>query len=52
MALSITEAEFTKNPPEGIVAGPIDENNFFTWNAVIEYALDRGDDDDDVLEDL
>eukprot|EP01112_Ceratiomyxa_fruticulosa_P004736 TRINITY_DN1527_c0_g1_i1.p1 TRINITY_DN1527_c0_g1~~TRINITY_DN1527_c0_g1_i1.p1 ORF type:complete len:175 (-),score=23.99 TRINITY_DN1527_c0_g1_i1:76-600(-) len=27
--------EITTNPPEGITAGPIDENNFFEWEALI-----------------
>jgi len=27
--------ELTKNPPEGIVAGPITEENFFEWEALI-----------------
>jgi len=28
-------AELTLNPPEGIVAGPINEENFFEWEALI-----------------
>lgn len=28
-------AELTLNPPEGIVAGPISEDNFFEWEALI-----------------
>ncbi|KAF7255243.1 hypothetical protein EG68_08082 [Paragonimus skrjabini miyazakii] len=28
-------AELTVNPPEGIVAGPVDEKNFFEWEALI-----------------
>eukprot|EP01118_Nematostelium_gracile_P004905 TRINITY_DN15848_c0_g1_i1.p1 TRINITY_DN15848_c0_g1~~TRINITY_DN15848_c0_g1_i1.p1 ORF type:complete len:166 (+),score=41.34 TRINITY_DN15848_c0_g1_i1:110-607(+) len=27
--------ELTKNPPDGIVAGPITEDNFFEWEALI-----------------
>lgn len=27
--------ELTLNPPEGIVAGPISEDNFFEWEALI-----------------
>lgn len=27
--------ELTVNPPEGILAGPIDENNFFEWDCLI-----------------
>ena len=27
--------ELTLNPPEGIVAGPINEDNFFEWEALI-----------------
>ena len=27
--------ELTLNPPEGIVAGPINEENFFEWEALI-----------------
>lgn len=30
-------AELTLNPPEGIVAGPISEDNFFEWEALIAY---------------
>lgn len=28
-------AELTLNPPEGIVAGPLNEENFFEWEALI-----------------
>lgn len=28
-------AELTLNPPEGIVAGPMNEENFFEWEALI-----------------
>lgn len=28
-------AELTLNPPEGIVAGPLSEDNFFEWEALI-----------------
>lgn len=28
-------AELTLNPPEGIIAGPINEENFFEWEALI-----------------
>lgn len=27
--------QLTLNPPEGIIAGPIDEENFFLWEALI-----------------
>ncbi|CAH8594758.1 unnamed protein product [Schistosoma mattheei] len=27
--------QLTVNPPEGIVAGPVDERNFFEWEALI-----------------
>lgn len=27
--------EMTINPPEGIVAGPVNEENFFEWEALI-----------------
>lgn len=27
--------ELTLNPPEGIIAGPINEENFFEWEALI-----------------
>ena len=27
------------NPPEGIVAGPVDEENFFEWEALITYGI-------------
>ncbi|KAH9279682.1 Ubiquitin-conjugating enzyme E2 G2 [Echinococcus granulosus] len=27
--------QLTDNPPEGIVAGPVDESNFFEWEAFI-----------------
>ena len=28
-------AELTLNPPEGIIAGPMSEDNFFEWEALI-----------------
>lgn len=28
-------AELTLNPPEGVVAGPKSEDNFFEWEALI-----------------
>ena len=28
-------AELTLNPPEGIIAGPVNEENFFEWEALI-----------------
>lgn len=28
-------SELTLNPPEGIIAGPINEENFFEWEALI-----------------
>ena len=27
--------ELTLNPPEGIIAGPTNEENFFEWEALI-----------------
>lgn len=30
-------AELTLNPPEGIIAGPINEENFFEWEALITW---------------
>lgn len=30
-------AELTLNPPEGIIAGPVSEENFFEWEALITY---------------
>ena len=30
-------AELLQNPPEGIVAGPINEENFFEWESLITY---------------
>lgn len=27
--------ELTLNPPEGIIAGPITEENYFEWEALI-----------------
>lgn len=29
--------ELTLNPPEGIIAGPVNEENFFEWEALITY---------------
>ncbi|KAJ3591987.1 hypothetical protein NHX12_007117 [Muraenolepis orangiensis] len=31
----VSSAELTLNPPEGIVAGPANEENFFEWEALI-----------------
>ncbi len=31
--------QLTLNPPEGIIAGPIDEENFFEWEALITGEL-------------
>lgn len=31
------QLELTQNPPEGIVAGPISEENFFEWESFITY---------------
>ena len=28
-------SELTLNPPEGIIAGPVNEENFFEWEALI-----------------
>ena len=27
--------QLTLNPPEGIIAGPVNEENFFEWEALI-----------------
>ena len=27
--------QMSQNPPDGIAAGPIDENNYFEWEAAI-----------------
>ena len=32
-------AELTLNPPEGIIAGPLEEDNFFEWEAYIAYVI-------------
>lgn len=32
-------SELTLNPPEGIIAGPINEENFFEWEALITYVI-------------
>ncbi|OCT61299.1 hypothetical protein XELAEV_18047324mg [Xenopus laevis] len=31
--------QLTLNPPEGIVAGPINEENFFEWEALIMVCI-------------
>jgi len=31
--------ELTLNPPEGIIAGPVTEENYFEWEALITYVL-------------
>jgi len=33
--LTFHVAELTLNPPEGIIAGPVNEENFFEWEALI-----------------
>lgn len=35
ICLSISFPELTLNPPEGIIAGPTNEENFFEWEALI-----------------
>lgn len=35
----LSVSELTQNPPEGIVAGPITEDNFFEWEALIAYVI-------------
>lgn len=35
----ITSKELTVNAPEGIVAGPVNEENFFEWEALITYVV-------------
>jgi ubiquitin-conjugating enzyme E2 G2 len=35
----IYQIELSQNPPEGIVAGPISEENFFEWESLITYLL-------------
>jgi len=37
--LSCADLELTLNPPEGIVAGPINEENFFEWEALITLVM-------------
>ncbi|GAN01029.1 ubiquitin-conjugating enzyme [Mucor ambiguus] len=32
---NVNDIELTLNAPEGITAGPVDENNFFEWEALI-----------------
>ena len=32
--------QLTLNPPEGIIAGPVDEENFFEWEALIMGPVD------------
>lgn len=32
-------SELTLNPPEGIIAGPVNEENFFEWEALIMYVF-------------
>ena len=34
-------SELTQNPPEGIVAGPKSEENFFEWEALITYVYSQ-----------
>ena len=31
--------ELSQNPPEGIVAGPISEDNFFEWESLITLVI-------------
>lgn len=31
----LSPPELTLNPPEGIIAGPVSEENFFEWEALI-----------------
>lgn len=33
--LLVAVSEITKNPPEGVIAGPKNEENFFEWEAVV-----------------
>jgi len=35
LLLKLSPSELTRNPPEGIVAGPKSEENFFEWEALI-----------------
>lgn len=35
----ILHLEITKNPPDGVVAGPVSEDNFFEWEALIMYGF-------------
>jgi ubiquitin-conjugating enzyme E2 G2 len=37
LILLLYEIELSQNPPEGIVAGPINEENFFEWESLITY---------------
>ncbi len=34
----LTKKELSQNPPEGIVAGPVNEDNFFEWESLITYS--------------
>ncbi|PIK59382.1 putative ubiquitin-conjugating enzyme E2 G2-like [Apostichopus japonicus] len=34
--------QMTINPPEGIVAGPVNEENFFEWEALIVTECESG----------
>ncbi|CAE1155773.1 UBE2G2 [Acanthosepion pharaonis] len=35
LSLSLSLVKLTLNPPEGIIAGPVSEENFFEWEALI-----------------
>ncbi|KOB77234.1 Courtless, partial [Operophtera brumata] len=39
LALLFVFSELTINPPEGIIAGPINEENFFEWEALITVCI-------------
>ena len=36
---SVYASELLEDPPDGIAAGPVDEDNMFLWEAMILYVL-------------
>jgi hypothetical protein len=34
-SLNLKNKDLTENPPEGIISGPVNEDNFFIWEAAI-----------------
>lgn len=39
LLLFVWFSELTLNPPEGILAGPVNEENFFEWEALITWVI-------------